>query len=280
MATAPARKASIRSSIWTTVAATAAAFLLVSLFAPAAGAAPAGRLFTGDFETGDLSQWQTCQSVVRNGPCTNYPAHYSMQVVTSPVRQGSYAGRFELRDGDVPNFGGGERAEVNIDVPLTGATEGADGWYQWSTQFGPNFPVQGWGAVLSQFHSGKGSPPVSMDTVGTNRWGLTLYGGTVVWSTPLNPGSWQDIKLHIRWSTKAATGYIELWHNNVQQTFTGTSCAIPQFPTRCASATLASKKGSYFKQGYYRDQAHTQTGVVYHDGFTSATTEAGLGPLS
>jgi hypothetical protein len=37
--------------------------------------------------------------------------------------------------------------------------------------------------------------------------------------------------------------------------------------------------GVYFKQGYYRDSDITATGVVYQDGFSMATTEAGLVPL-
>lgn len=209
----------------------------------------------------------------------------------SVVRQGSLAGRFEIRDGDRPDgVCCGDRAEVSAEG-ASAAAEGDDRWYQWSTQFGEQFPAnEGW-SVVSQFHAdADGSPPVAFSAgptnVDSNRWGIVLStwnapgdpGPTYTpWSAPMVRGLWNDIKLHIKWSASDNVGFVEFWRNGAPQTFTGAPCAGQ---TRCSVRTLMPGGGGmYFKQGYYRDPAITATGVVYHDGFSIADTEGGLRPL-
>ncbi|NMN96655.1 heparin lyase I family protein [Antrihabitans stalactiti] len=253
----------------------------------AASAVPS---FVGDYETGNFSQWPVCQSKVINDSCSNYNnANYSLMVQNSVKRQGSYAARFELRDGDIPSFGGAERTEVQ-GGPETGGKEGEEGWYSWSTQFTSTFPqnhaTQGWG-VVAQWHpaSNNGSPPVSFNVdVADGQWGLKItkqsspgvyVGSYVLWQQPLSPGVWHDIKMHIKWSAKDTIGFVEFWYNGVQQTFQTAPCVGM---TKCMVRTLIpGVNGTYFKQGYYRDVAVQGTGILYHDGFRCARTEAGLG---
>lgn len=254
---------------------------------------PTAQLFNGDYETGDLSQWDVCQSIAHNNPCSTMPAHYSISAVSDVKRQGNYAARFELRDGDCPpeicQFG--ERTEVQETGVTSGGQEGDERWYQWSTQFSAQFPSnhasQGWGLVNQWHANAAGSPPVGMYVdVADGQWGLRIHqqsspgvfiNNYVPWKTPLSNGAWQDIKLFIKWSTNDAVGFIELWHNGVQQTFTAAPCAGQ---TRCSIRTLVpGGNGVYYKQGYYRNFNVSGTGVVYHDGFTAARTEAGLGSL-
>ncbi len=232
------------------------------------------RIFTGDYETGDFRQWNNCQAVHINSSCDEVDSsRYGMRIVTSPVRQGRYAARFEVRDGDVPDFGGGERAEVADDA--AGGVEGDEMWYQWSTQFTANFPLTGWGAVVSQWHDASGhSPPLSFDVIDGTHWGLVKDGAAVMWKAPQSPGTWQDIKIHIVWSSDPSVGLVEVWHNGVRQSFSGGGCS----GTICRTSTIGAG-GIYFKQGYYRDNSHTAPGVIYHDGFTAAKTETGLGAL-
>ena len=171
------------------------------------------------------------------------------------------------------------------------ANEGDDRWYQWSTMFGDGFPAgQGW-AVVSQWHAKiDGVPPLVINAgpvdVGTDRWGIfvTTYNSPsdrgpafTPWSAPVVRGVWNDIKLHVKWSAFDDVGFFEFWLNGVPQTFAAAPC---QGQTRCRVRTLMPRGGGvYFKQGYYRDAAITATGVVYHDGFSEADTEAGLVPL-
>jgi Polysaccharide lyase len=207
------------------------------------------------------------------------------------VRQGRFAARFELRQGDHPEgMCCNARAEVSGEA-ATRADEGDDRWYQWSTMFGNDFPAgQGW-SVMAQWHANAdGSPPVAFNAgptnVGDDRWGIVLStwnapgdaGPTFTpWSVPVTRGVWNDIKMHIKWSVRDDVGFIEFWLNGAPQRFTAAPCAGE---TRCRVRTLMPAGGGvYFKQGYYRDSHITPTGTVYHDGFSVADTEAGLIPL-
>jgi len=70
-------------------------------------------LWRGDFETGDTSQFDGAQSM---GPDR-------LQVVTSPVRQGSHALRVEVRQGDDPINASGNRNEwSSTTTPPRGAS--------------------------------------------------------------------------------------------------------------------------------------------------------------
>ncbi|MBL1074078.1 polysaccharide lyase [Nocardia sp. 2] len=268
------------------------ALLAVLVVACSPGAPPRPQSFVGDYETGDFSQWAYCQNiVVTSGPCTSYSNTDSMQVVSDTVRQGRYAARFEVDQGDTPgSICCGDRAEVSGEN-ATDADEGDERWYQWSTRFAPNFPAgRGW-SVLSQWHANAdGSPPLAIGAGPTNvsedHWGVvvsTWYapgdpGPTYTpWSRQIVTGEWTDIKLHVKWSVEDSEGYLELWVGGVRQSFDAAPCAGE---IRCRVRTLMpSGGGIYFKQGYYRDPDIEAEGIVYHDGFSVATTEAGLRPL-
>ncbi|MFI5783607.1 heparin lyase I family protein [Nocardia sp. NPDC051570] len=250
--------------------------------------------FVGDFVTGNFDQWAICQNVaVGSTPCANdHSSSYSMQIEKTVVREGSrFAARFEVHQGDAPNgICCGDRAEVSGEE-ATRADEGDDRWYQWSTRFASGFPAdRGW-TVLSQWHADQdGSPPLAIDAgptnVGVNRWGIVIStwnapdvpGPTFTpWSAPIAADVWTDIKLHVKWSTQDQVGFIELWVAGVPQVFSAAPCAGA---TRCMVRTLMPDGGGvYFKQGYYRDSKIAPPGIVYHDGFSQATTEAGLAPL-
>lgn len=246
-------------------------------------------LFVGNFETGNFSQWSTCQNIVYNSNCSGYNgAHYSLTVQSTIKRQGNWAARFEVRNGDQP-FCCGERSEIHGGNALT-SVEGQERWYQWATYFGAGFPTtQGWSAVAQWHADADGSPPLAFhssdDGLSNGYFGLIerryaspsqLLSSNLIWQVPENPGTWHDIKLHVKWSTSDASSLIELWHNGVKQTFSGACAGL----TQCKLRTMMPGGGNvYFKQGYYRDPNYTITGVVYHDGFSMAATEADLSPL-
>lgn len=252
-------------------------------------AASAGSAFVGDYETGDFGQWPTCQDV-RNGsrPCDSFESSYSMQIEENLVRQGRFAARFEVRQGDHPEgMCCGDRAEV-AGVGAVDADEGDAQWYQWSSLFGEGFPdAEGSWFSIAQWHARRdGVPPVALDSYGDGRLGLSVQTwdepgklGALFepWYAPLRTGVWIDVKFHIKWSTSADVGFIELWVDGAQQTFTGAPC---EGQTRCGVKTLMPGGGGvYYKQGYYRKNSTVPTGVVYHDGFSTAGVESELEPL-
>lgn len=231
----------------------------VAVAPPPAGQAPPDVLpgtpiFRGDFETGGLSQWSGLQRVASD----------RITVVRSPVRQGSFAARFEVRNGDNP-IGFGDRAEVQSS---TGESEGAERWYAWSTMLAADYPSSSAWQVISQWHANaNGSPPLAFYVSGenillqANRYSApgSQIGTSTIWRGPLRRGQWQDIRMHVKWSGSDAIGFVELWVGGARQTFDDGS-------TRRAIRTLMPGVGAYFKQGLYRQSGVPGTGVVYHDG--------------
>ncbi|HUJ24793.1 MAG TPA: polysaccharide lyase [Myxococcales bacterium] len=219
----------------------------------ASTAASASVLWRGDFETGDLSQW----SQIQQG------APGRLTIVQSPVRQGQYAMRVELHQGDVTNSG--TRNELALAWTQYQEVEGNDRWYAWSTLFPPDYPSDDSWQVFTQWHQSAGccgSPPVEFDVIGETI--QMAHDGNPVWTAPLVRGVWHDFKLHVYWS--ATAGYVELWYDGQPAL------------AKTAMQTLAAGAYNYLKQGLYRDAAITDVAVLYHDGFVIGTTQADLEP--
>lgn len=229
---------------------------------------PGRQILAGDFETGNLSQWNSVQRVAGD----------RVQVVNSPVREGSFAGRFEVRQGDDPLGGNyGDRAEV---AAPTDEQEGQERWYSWSTLVGADVPRTTKFQVISQWHSrANGRPPVAFFAyedslllmVHPHRAEGDQIAFVFAWQGPLKRGEWQDIQMHIRWSATDSAGFIELWVNGVRQSLKNAAGQSSQtlairtmYPTSSGSSTGIP---NYFKQGYYRDSSITGTGTVWHDNF-------------
>ncbi|GGK73878.1 polysaccharide lyase [Mangrovihabitans endophyticus] len=251
---------------------------------PPGSAADGQRVFTGDFDTGDFDQWPLCQTRFYNDPCPGMPANYPLTI--EPGHQGPYGARVEVRDGDQP-FCCGERAQL---VGPSLETEGEDYWYSWDVNVDPEFPTSGSWQVLMQWHStADGSPPLNFLAEGDNlvletrpRPNEPYTGITNIWTTPLNKGTWHDFQIHVHWSSDPASGFMELWHNDVRQTFTatpsehgsGVSCVGA---ARCGFRNIyPGDAGNRSMVTYYRDAGINGTGVVHHDGFRVATTQAAL----
>jgi hypothetical protein len=220
-------------------------------------ALPGRELMRADFETGNLSQWDSVQAVASD----------RIQVVGSPVRQGSRAGKFTVHSGDDPLGGNyGDRAEVSLD---TNESEGDERWYTWSTMVGTDMPRTSQFQVISQWHSREnGQPPVAFfaenDSLVLMIHPHSSPGNLIryvrAWSGPLRRGEWQDITMHVKWSGSDAIGFVELWINGARQTFSDGTQTM-------RIRTTYPGIDNYFKQGYYRQFGISQTGTVYHDGF-------------
>jgi hypothetical protein len=223
---------------------------------------PGRELMRADWETGNTSQWSTVQTVNSQ----------RVQAVRSPVRQGNFAGRFEVRPGEDPfcpsgNCAGlGPRAEVSLN---TNEKEGDERWYEWSSLVDQSVPSTGAFQVISQWHSqADGRPPVAVFVENDNLL-LMVHphrapGDQIsfvrAWQGPVKRGTWRDLKFHIKWSGSDSVGFIEFWLDGVRQTFYNGTQTL-------RIRTLVPGEDNYFKQGYYRDGSVGGTGVVYHDNF-------------
>jgi hypothetical protein len=217
-------------------------------------------LFRGDYDTGNFRQWDTCQSVVVNDSCDRVSGrHYSMGMVPAPdARQGPFGAKFEVRPGDVPNFGGGERSEVSSSAPGALTHEGDERWYEFSMYLPPDFPTpKGYWFIVMQWHGGQGSPPLA---VLVSKDGKVVVGGDGVdgqsrRQRPLGPvrrGQWVDYVLHVGFSRDDAKGFVEGWENGVH--------TLPRY----SRATMLDDE-SYLKQGIYREGDGSDA-VVWLDG--------------
>lgn len=208
-------------------------------------------------------------------------ARYALRVVKSPVRDGSRAARFEVRDGDNP-FGDAERAEVQ------GAAVGKAGslrWYTWSTYLPPGFRFQQasdarW-LVLTQWAVEKGSAPIAM-TVHQGQLALQVSEQSSPkrfvavhrpWAVPIEPllGRWVDFAMFVKW-TPGADGQIQLWIDGVQQQMNWPFGGVD--PARYGGVGGSAFTGStlvrgggpaYVRQGIVRAKAFSGRTVVVHD---------------
>ncbi|PTL77680.1 carbohydrate-binding protein [Vitiosangium sp. GDMCC 1.1324] len=205
-------------------------------------------VWRGDFETGNRSQWSETEMVNAD----------RLQVVSSPTRQGSYALKATVRQGDNPINGSGNRNEL---LRMTHEPEGSEYYYKWSTEFASDFPSANTWQLFTQWHHEglNGSPPVEFYVRGERIY-LRVGGQDTgdVWSTPLVRGQWLDFIFHVKWSSNARVGFVELYYNG--------QLVLPKKYV----ATMYPGALNYLKIGLYRDAAVGPVGVVYHDGWTMA----------
>jgi uncharacterized protein (TIGR03382 family) len=216
--------------------------------------ARASVLWRGDFETQDLSQWTKVDGLLSR-----------MTVVSSPIRQGRYALRTELRNGDFAS--NGNRNEI---VRSDALTEGLEEYYAWSTMFDASYPSASSWQVFTQFHHSGccGSPPLEFDIDGET---LALDSNVrspqvTLWSAPLVRSVWHDFVFHVIWSANPDLGLVELWYDG------------KKVIAAKAWQTLYPGQTNYLKQGLYRDASIQPTAVVYHDGMTVGTALADVAP--
>jgi hypothetical protein len=245
------------------VAAVAVGAALLTEFRDGGGGPSARGAHRLDFETGDLSQYDSAQRAGDD----------RLRVVSRPRRQGRYAARFEVRAGDTQAATTGIRAELIAE--RDGGRKvgpGDERWYRWSTLFPLGYALSDqWQTFVQWKNDGTGSPPLAMTVNGDE---IMLSGGEQnefheFWKAPIDRGRWHDFVAHIRWSPDARRGFVELWHNGRR--------VVPRTPT----ATLYRDEDrrpipNYLKVGLYRSAAIRSTQVLYHDGFVVAPTRSAL----
>lgn len=180
-----------------------------------------------------------------------------LEVVRSPVREGTYALKTRVAQGDNPIGASGNRNEL---VYLSHEPPGSEFYYRWSTMFDDSFPsAETWQVFTDWHHEGCcGSAPIEFYVLGEE---IRLQaGGNTVWSTPLVRGRWIDFVFHVKWSNDPLEGFVELYRNSER--------VLPKTPV----PTMYPGMQNYLKQGLYRDSAISADGIVYHDAMVQATT--------
>ncbi len=239
----------------------ALALLGAALSAVPAAASPPERstaaeqpVWTGDFETGDRTQWDGEHMVDPD----------RLQVTGERVRHGRYALKATVRQGDDPINASGNRNELK---KMTNEPAGSEYYYRWSTLFPKSFPsVRTW-QLFTQWHhhANDGSPPLELYVYGEKiRLNVGGNPGTKVWEAPLVREKWNDFILHVKWSDDAEVGFVELYHDG--------RLVVPKRHI----ATQFPGLTNYLKIGLYRDESVEGEGVVYHDDWAMGPTLASV----
>jgi hypothetical protein len=103
---------------------------------------------------------------------------------------------------------------------------GDDRYIAFSTFFPAGFPTTTDWFQIAEIYGAPwgGSPPIGIDVVGnrlTLDTGMAHHGAIWTSSTDIAKGTgWEDIVLHVKFSTDPSVGFVELWRNGVRQTFT------------------------------------------------------------
>jgi hypothetical protein len=254
---------------------------------PVTPVAKAQRLFTGDYSTGNFSQWPSVQNIGYDGDGVHYVPTYSATVVDDPAK--GKAARFEVHTGDTPaDMPSGERSEVGETSANTFTPAETTRWYAFSIKFDPTFPTDhnqlGWG-VTNQWQSDNvGSPTITFGWESRSGgggpdgyWSLFqqpqtspgVYLGQDVrlLDVPLDLGNWIDVVMQAHWSPSDARGWVNVWVNGARQTFlTGGQTFIGR--TMIPGASYV-----HYHEGYYRQNGIVTTGIIYHANFRMADSQ-------
>jgi Concanavalin A-like lectin/glucanases superfamily/Polysaccharide lyase/Phage tail protein len=202
--------------------------------------------FAGNWESGDLSEWDYVQAI---------PGRITVPKGGAP--QGNYAGRFIVQAGDAEPDTGSQRAEVQSGREYD---EGDDRYFRGiakvvSTDFGHYI-------IIWQLHDdGGSSPPLSLQVKeGSDadpQLLLVGFGTEVYWEGPFNLDEAFEWACHVVFGEK---GSIEFWLNGEQQTLEGGGTILEEIDT-------LGIRPAFDKLGIYRATLAEGTAVVYHDDY-------------
>lgn len=242
----------------------------------------AGRvLWKADGESRLVDEWAE-YSTARNCAATSVAVDRDPRArrVRSPVATGTGAYEFVVEDGDDCY---GERSEVGQALPwrrrFSGArlfSDGNDVWISFLVQMGRDFPTRTrrWN-VIAQWKQlaapgQTGCCPMLAIEVRNGRYQLDNKG-TSVWRGPAaRTGRWMPFSIHIRFSTSASIGFVEIWG-------APNGHRMRRLLARRGMQTLSKTVDgipvpSHARIGIYRDRAIAGTAHLYYDGYTVATS--------
>jgi hypothetical protein len=247
---------------------------------------PSSMIWNGDLSTGDLSQYGYVQGCPGPNPVQG------VSVVNSPVHPGwQHSVQFTVSDQSIsancPILGSPGHPNANLLTPAL-FKPGDDDYIGFSTFFPAGFPqvcapwVPGCFMQVAEIYGPPfgGASPACILEFGNQLIMNTHTSGTIWRSpTPIPFGTgWNDIVLHINFSTDPTVGFVELYYDGQLQTFSNGS-------TRFYEATLAPgvnwdgvHPDTFDLQQYRGNNPVMGTTTLYQTGAKVASTYAAAAP--
>jgi hypothetical protein len=220
------------------------ALLGVVLCPQLAGAAV---LWKGDFETGDLSQWDST-NLIKTGDRDN------LVFVTDQVADGMKAAQITLRDDIIFEPYNQSRVEVKHEGLHT--MNGEDSYYAWSFMVPGDAEIRsniGYWESLVTFRNTMSFYIEPADGGGTDIvFGTGNLGETERWRQKLELNKWHRIAIHNHWSQQQADGKVNVWYDG-QQVVTG------------VTATKYDANELFFQMGLHRSDPSPPVQIIYID---------------
>jgi hypothetical protein len=244
-------------------AATVGVLAGLAVLAPTSSGAVVSNI--ADAETGDFSQW-----------CGEHSA-VPLQIVTAPVRDGRFAYRTEIRDGQL--IYGTERSEMANGPNLCGKdtyTEGEENYTAVSVYLDPSFPRYSDWSLVTQFKGPHTGTPPMLISLQNDKW--SVMGSGRVSPRPrwefgsVKRGIWNDFVLRAKWSPDPKVGWFEMYHQG--------KLVIPKTYTATMYLDDGVATPLFLSVGQYRSLDNNGTSIMTVDAVRVGSTMAEVAPGS
>ena len=212
-------------------------------------------LWKGDFETGDLTQWDST-NLIKTGDRDN------LVFVTDKVADGTKAAEITLRPDVIFEPYNQSRVEVKHNGLHT--KNGEESYYAWSFMVPADAEIRSnigyWESrVTSKNTMSFWIEPGQGGTV--IKFGTGDLGATLRWTAKLEISKWHRIAIHNVWSQDQNVGKVDVWFDGTQ-VVTG------------AAAAKRDENEVFFQMGLHRSDPADPVQVIYIDAAREATTQA------
>jgi hypothetical protein len=222
------------------------------------GDARAAVLWKGDFETGDVSQWDG-STAIKTG------ARDNLVFVSDQVADGKKAAKITLRDDII--FEPYNQSRVEVKHVGLHTLDGEDSYFAWSFMVPKDAEIRNNIGYWESTPSSKNTMTFFIEPAqggGTNlKFGTGDLGQTLRWTVKLELNKWHRIALHNHWSQDPNVGKVDVWYDGTQ-VVTG------------ASVAKRDVNKLFFQMGLHRSDPSPPVQDIYIDAAMEADSQADI----
>lgn len=223
-----------------------------------AGDARAAVLWKGDFETGDVSQWD-------GSTATKTGTRDNLVFVSDQVADGKKAAKITLRDDII--FEPYNQSRVEVKHVGLHTLDGEDSYFAWSFMVPKDAEIRNNIGYWESTPTSKNTMTFFIEPAqggGTNlKFGTGDLGQTVRWTVKLELNKWHRIALHNHWSQDPNVGKVDVWYDGTQ-VVTG------------ASVAKRDVNKLFFQMGLHRSDPSPPVQDIYIDAAMEADSQADI----